>query len=480
MRLTRLIVLVMALVTSIGFFMLYHYLTVDLENQTFQATEEALVDTANLLAGVVESDISENEIQLLSFTQSLTLAHDRKFEAQISKLRKSSIGIHVYITNASGVVIYDSNKDQHLGMDMSAYNDVLLALKDRYAARSSRLDLQDPNSSVFYIGVPLKSDEKIIGTLTVYKRQQDVRGFITTRKKWISLSVTMIALGIIVFTVAVFTWIFRPIGKLTNYAQAMTRGERPELPKLGRGREVNTLGRALKDMRESLDGKSYVENYTQILTHELKSPLAAIRASSELLNEDMPPKQREKFLSNIGHEVARSQRLIDGLLKLSHLEAQPELNKKNPINFKDLAERLKQSHNHRLAPKDIDFKINLKEEIIFTGDPELLEAALSNLIENSIHFSPKSSTIALNADKNDEHTIITLTDQGSGIPDYALDRIFDRFYSLSRPSSSQRSSGLGLAFAKEIIDLHHGSITLENRPAGGTIATINLKKRRSA
>ena len=311
MRLTRLIVLVMALVTSIGFFMLYHYLTVDLENQTFQATEESLVDTAHLLAGVVEADISEGEIQLESLIESLSAAHSRKFEAQIFKLRKNRIGIHVYITDKTGTVIYDSNNGQHLGSDMSKYNDVLLALQDRYAARSSRLDENNPNSSVFYIGVPLKSDSEIIGSLTVYKRQSDVRAFITSRKSWISLSVTMIALGIIVFTIAVFTWIFRPIGKLTTYAIAMTRGERPELPKLGRGREVNTLGRALKDMRESLDGKSYVENYTQILTHELKSPLAAIRASSELLQEDMPTQQREKFLSHLSHEVARSQSLID-------------------------------------------------------------------------------------------------------------------------------------------------------------------------
>ncbi len=464
----------MALVTSIGFFMLYHYLTVDLENQTFQATEESLVDTAHLLAGVVEADISEGEIQLESLIESLSAAHSRKFEAQIFKLRKNRIGIHVYITDKTGTVIYDSNNGQHLGSDMSKYNDVLLALQDRYAARSSRLDENNPNSSVFYIGVPLKSDSEIIGSLTVYKRQSDVRAFITSRKSWISLSVTMIALGIIVFTIAVFTWIFRPIGKLTTYAIAMTRGERPELPKLGRGREVNTLGRALKDMRESLDGKSYVENYTQILTHELKSPLAAIRASSELLQEDMPTQQREKFLSNISHEVARSQRLIDGLLKLSHLEAQPQLSIKKLINPHELAEHLKQTHSHRLAPKNIDFKITIDKEIQFSGDPDLLDAALSNLLENSIHFSPEDSTIELAIRKDLDQTIITLTDQGSGIPDYALGRVFDRFYSLSKPSSSQKSSGLGLAFVKEIINLHHGTITLENLPDQGTIATITL------
>lgn len=474
MRVTRLIVLVMALVTTAGFLMLYHYLTIDLENQTFQATEEALVDTAHLLAGVVEADISDDKIQLDSFTKSLALAQSRKFEAQIFNLNKSAIGTHVYITNLDGTVIYDSQDSQLLGKDMSQYNDVILAQQGRYAARSTRTNPDDPNSSVFYIGVPLKSADANLGTLTVYKRQQDVRAFITTRKNWISLSVSMIAIGIIIFTIAVFTWIFRPIGKLTNYARAITRGERPDLPKLGRGREVNTLGRALENMRESLDGKSYVENYTQILTHELKSPLAAIRASSELLQEEMSPEQRQKFLTNISHETARSERIIDGLLKLSHLEAQAQLSKKKLVPFSVFAQRLEDSYQSRFAPKNIQFKVTHTEDLELICDPDLLEAALANLLENSIHFSPENSVIELSAKSKGSNTVITLTDQGSGIPEYALDRIFDHFYSLSTPSSTQKSSGLGLAFVKEIIDLHQGSITLLNLPDQGTIATITL------
>jgi two-component system sensor histidine kinase CreC len=327
---------------------------------------------------------------------------------------------------------------------------------------------------VLYIGVPIKHEGEILGTLTVYKAQQDVRPFITSRRQWITLSMTMIAVGIIVFTIAVFTWIFRPIGKLTQYAHAMTRGERPKFPKLGRGREVNTLGSALKEMRDTLDGRSYVENYTQILTHELKSPLAAIRGSSELLQEDMPLEQRRKFLTNIQNETNRSQRIIDGLLKLSHLEAQSQLRKQENINLLSLAHRLRDSHEQRLAPKNIPLKIAIPAELNIQGDENLLLAALANLLENSIHFSPENGLIKLAAEISANKTTITLTDQGPGIPDYALPRVFERFYSISRPDSSQKSSGLGLAFVKEIIDLHQGSITLENisGPEQGACATI--------
>ncbi len=472
-RLTRLTVLIMALVTSAGFLMLYQYLTDDLEDQTFQATEESLIDTAHILTGVIESDISEGSLNTDRLKSALENAHAHEFKATIFKLTKTHVGTHVYVTNQRGIAIYDS-KDKHTGIDMSRYNDVYNAFKNKYAARSSREDPHDPHSSVLYIGVPIKHEGEILGTLTVYKAQQDVRPFITSRRKWITLSVTMIALGIIVFTIAVFTWIFRPIGKLTDFAQSMTRGERPKFPKLGRGREVNTLGNALKEMRDTLDGRSYVENYTQILTHELKSPLAAIRGSSELLQEDMPLEQRRKFLTNIENETNRSQRIIDGLLKLSHLEAQSQLGKLEEINLLELTERLKEAHAQRLAPKNLLLVIDISTDILITGDANLLQAALANLLENAIHFSPENATITLAATSSEEQTTITLTDEGPGIPDYALPRVFERFYSISKPETSQKSSGLGLSFVKEIIDLHQGSITLKNLtpPNRGARVTI--------
>jgi len=463
----------MALVTSTGFLMLYQYLTEDLEEQTFQATEEALVDTAHILVSVLETELTGDSIQAKTLESALEKAHQRTFEATIFQLTKTKVGTHVYVTNSEGFAVYDSS-GKYTGKDMSQFNDVVKAKQDIYAARSSREDEEDPNSSILYIGVPIKKNQNIIGTLTVYKPQQDVRPFITSRKKWITLSVSMIAVGIIVFTIAVFTWIFRPIGKLTKYAHAITRGEKPSFPKLGRGREVNTLGKALKNMRETLDGRSYIEDYTQILTHELKSPLAAIQGSSELLHEKMPREQQQKFLSNIQHEVNRSQRIIDGLLKLSHLEAQSQLVKREKFHLSTLAEELHEIYRQRLSPKSLRFQLNIPHEIYLNGDKNLLLAALSNILENAIHFSPENGVISLNATTANDKTIITLTDNGSGIPEYALPRVFERFFSISKPDSTQKSSGLGLAFVKEIIELHQGTISLENKDECGVVVTIGL------
>jgi len=149
-RLTRLIVLIMALVTSSGFLMLYHYLTTDLENQTFQATEEALVDTAYILTGVVESEMNAPGISTTTLEVALSNSHEKSFKANIYKLNKTKVGTNVYITNDDGIAIYDS-KDKFTGQDMSQYNDVLRAKKGIYGARSSRDIENDPDTSILYI-----------------------------------------------------------------------------------------------------------------------------------------------------------------------------------------------------------------------------------------------------------------------------------------------------------------------------------------
>jgi two-component system sensor histidine kinase CreC len=108
------------------------------------------------------------------------------------------------------------------------------------------------------------------------------------------------------------------------------------------------------------------------------------------------------------------------------------------------------------------------------GDPFLLRRAVSNLLDNAIDFSPPGAEIALALHASAREARLSVRDHGQGIPDYAKDKVFEKFYSLARPHSQKKSTGLGLAFVKEIAALHHGRITLANAPRGGAIATLTL------
>jgi len=104
----------------------------------------------------------------------------------------------------------------------------------------------------------------------------------------------------------------------------------------------------------------------------------------------------------------------------------------------------------------------------------LLGQAIYNVLENALDFSPDNATISIRISQLENNAVIQIQDQGAGIPDYAIDKIFDKFYSLPRPATGQKSTGLGLNFVQEVLKLHSGSITLGNHPEGGVIATITL------
>jgi len=480
MRFTRVTLLVLTLIIGFGFYRLGVYLTDDVDAQTFQATEEVMVDTAHVMAGMIESEIENGQPEQETLQDTFTHAHQHAIRAQIFSHTKTSIGLNAYLTDSNGIVIFDSDNGKRKGLDYSSYNDVARTLKGRYGARSSRDDEADANSSILYVAAPIKSSgkdgkkQKIVAVLTVYKPQADVLTFITARRRDIFTSTLLIGSGIILLIGAVFIWLFQPIGRLTSYAQSISQGERLPMPPLGKGREVNTLGKALHDMRETLEGRNYVKNYVSTLTHELKSPLAAIRGAVELLDENMPDQQRHRFHENIRRETARSETLVRDLVQLAELEGKPHLDQHRDMDLSHLCRELAQTSRSRLTTQTLHIKTQITENITLTGDAMVIQLAITNLIENAVGFSPQNGIITLSLLEKNHQAVIWVDDNGPGVPDYAQDRIFDHFYSLPRPGSEHKGTGLGLPLVREAAKLHNGTATLENLPDHGCRAAIIL------
>lgn len=475
MRLTRVTLFFLALIISFGFYRLIVYLLDDVDAQTFQATEEVMVDTAHVMAGMIESELEEGEKPDAHLLKSaFTNAQSHTLDARIHSHTKTSIGLNAYLTDTSGTVLFDSDAGLREGKDFARYNDVLRTLDGKYGARSSRTDPNDSTSSILYVAAPVRSGGRIVAVLTVYKPQSDVLNFITDRRRDILTATMLIGAGVILLTGAVFIWLFQPIGKLTNYAQSISRGERPPMPSLGKGKEVNTLGKALHDMRETLEGRRYVENYVSSLTHELKSPLAAIKGAAELLEEDLPAEKRQRFLANIHRETARSESLVRDLLRLAELERLPHLESKRPLDLTSLCREIADEISPRLTAKQATLRYDVPEGIDIVGDAMILRLALINLLDNAVGFSPERGTVTLKLEKTDGRAVISITDEGPGLPGYAVERAFEHFYSLPRPGTRQKGTGLGLPLVLEAIKLHDGGVSLKNLPNGGCRATVSL------
>jgi two-component system sensor histidine kinase CreC len=442
-----------------------------------QAMEDTLVDTANLLAGQAKDDLLAGEIEHGRFAASVRALTERDVGAEIWGFNKRRIGTRIYVTDARGIVVFDSS-GRDVGKDYSRWNDVYLTLRGRYGARSTRADPADDASTVMYVAAPIvdrsSAGERIVGVLTVAKPNRAIAPFIErsqdTILRWgLLLLGTALAIGLLAAW-----WLSRQLGALRRYADAVTANERVAPPDaIG---EFGDLGRALATMRERLEGKQYVEEYVHALTHELKSPLAAIRASAELVESGgstMAAADRERFVATIREQGDRMAEMIGKLLALAAVEHRQRIEQPQPVDLTSLVGEAEERLAPKLARRGVSVRVQGSRAMV-SGDPFLLRQALVNLLDNAADFAPEGSTIDVAIARDRARWRVTVADRGPGIPEYALDRAFERFYSLPRPGGGSRSSGLGLCFLAEVAALHDGDATLANRDGGGAVATLSL------
>jgi two-component system phosphate regulon sensor histidine kinase PhoR len=216
------------------------------------------------------------------------------------------------------------------------------------------------------------------------------------------------------------------------------------------------------------------------VSHELRTPLTAVRGYVEALTDGVAePEQARRFLATIARHTARMERLVRDLLRLARLDAGQELLERVPCRLDalftavetDLVDAIEErglSVVHEIAP----------DAAVVEGDPAKLHDALRNLLENAINYSPEGGRITLHTRRGDGRVLITIADQGPGIPETDLTRVFERFYRVdkarSRGSADPGGTGLGLAIVKHLVELHGGSVEAANAPGGGAVLTITL------
>jgi two-component system, OmpR family, sensor histidine kinase CreC len=470
----RLFLIGSVLVLLAGWFALYQVLD-EIKPAVRQSTEETLVDTANLLAELVADDVRAGTLGQGDLARVLATYGARRPGADIWGVRKNGVTHRIYVTDANGIVLVDSS-GRDTGKDFSRWNDVYLTLRGQYGARSTEEIPGDERTTVMYVAAPVRDGERIIGVVTVAKPNHSVQPFIElAQQRLLWLVGTFIAAGLFIGG-ALSWWLGRTIRRLTTYADAITAGERPVMPQLP-GHELNQLATALDTMRARLEGKAYVERYVQTLTHELKSPLAAIHGAAELLRQEMPPAQREKFLTHIDVETARLQALSERLLHLAQVEHRRDLEERTRVDVKELVDELLAELAPRLAVARITARNEVPVGSAMLGERFLVRQALANLLDNAVEFTPSGRGISITARNEGAATApllaVSVFNEGEPIPGYALPRVTERFYSLPRPATGRKSTGLGLNFVQEVALLHSGAFRIGNE-AGGVRAELVL------
>ncbi|HAI48212.1 MAG TPA: two-component system sensor histidine kinase CreC [Stenotrophomonas sp.] len=446
-----------------------------------QAMESTLVDAANVLAEMAAADVKAGTIRNGTFVANLARAQRRDPKAMVWRFPKRTLDYRVTITDAKGIVVYDST-GQDIGRDNSRWNDVYRTLRGEYGARSSPETPGDDTHSVMHVAAPIHDPadaRRLIGVLSLAQPNRSIDPFIAaSQRAIIKRGAWLIGLSALI-GLLMTGWLMHGVNRLNRYAKAVSAGE-PVPPPKPRRDEIGNLGRALETMRRKLEGKAYVEQYVQSLTHEMKSPLADIRGAAELLQEPLPDADRVHFARSIQGQEQRLTETIDKLLALAEVEQHGWLQKREPIELGALLQAAAAAVAMRAQAARVGLDIEVPDGLEVQGDGYLLRQALNNLLENALAFAAADSRIQLSAAREGEGVALRVADRGSGVPDYALERVFERFYSLARPATGLRSSGLGLSFVQEVARLHGGRAQVRNRDGGGAIATLWLPWRTPA
>ncbi len=441
-----------------------------------EVMEDLMVDTANILAELVRDDLARmpatGTLEASPFAQRVRDYANRPLDAKIWGLAKRTLDYRVYVTDAKGRVVFDSGfrgSPSAVGTDYSQWRDVALTLSGRYGARATREVHTDETTSVMYVAAPVRSGDTVMGVLTVAKPMSTVQQFVSRAEREILVRGAAL-LGVSALVGALITgWLVWSVRRLRRYAQGVQLGQRLAAPRLSG--ELGELALAMEDMQQRLEGREHVEGLVRALTHELKSPLTAIAGAAELLRDDLPAADREIFSEQIQTQSVRLRQLVERLLELSKLEHRRKLEAPARIDLAACLHAAQAAAAARALQRGVAIDVAIERAMWIAGDAQLMQMALSNLLDNAIDFEPAGGTVLLALRAAGQQAVISVRDHGIGVPEYAMPRLGERFFSMPRPvvageDTPNKGSGLGLAIVRQIIELHGGTVEFADAAPG--------------
>ena len=448
-----------------------------IETSYLHSTEEGMIDTAaavsELYARLYGQFGADSEKVAAEFSRVYSnLNETYEIKARLFGFTRAEVDTRLLVYDPTGRVLFDT-RGIATNQDFSNSTDVRQALKGQYG---SRWELDKPHQRVnIYSTLPVFVEGKTVGAVSVAKSTNRIRNFIS-RSLWSFVVPGVIALVLATaMAYALSAYITRIIWDLASRAERVAAGESNVRLETWTRSELGTLARAVERMREKLEGKAYVEEMATNLSHELKTPLAAIRGSAELLEgpASNDPSARAKFLANIQSEVARLDRIVSELLKLSRIEAQPAGPDLAAYDARPVANEIAEIYQRRASDLGLVFHAEIGESALPIRIAEMqLKQLLTNLLDNALQFTPTGHAVGFRACRNDNAVEFEVRDEGAGIEPELLPKIFDRFFTTANPRTGNRGTGLGLAIAKSIATANGGRISVETQLGRGSVFTV--------
>jgi two-component system, OmpR family, sensor histidine kinase ChvG len=351
----------------------------------------------------------------------------------------------------------------------NGYQEVVQALDGQ---KRSMVRVNERGEVIVSVAVPVQHFRAIHGALMLSTQGDDIDQMVTAERLAI-LKVGGVASAVmIVLSLLLASTIAGPVRRLADSAERVRRRirTRVEIPDFTRRRdEIGHLSGALRDMTEALYNRiEAIEMFAADVAHELKNPLTSMRSAVETLPLARNENSRARLLAVIEHDVKRLDRLISDISDASRLDAELQRQDMTLVDVRRLLTTLTSVANETRLGNDIVVEVrfegrNVADAFSVPGHDSRLGQVISNLLVNAQSFSSAGSKVRIACRRVKSEIEVVVDDDGPGIREDALERVFERFYTDRPHQGFGQNSGLGLSISKQIIEAHGGRIWAENR-----------------
>ena len=441
------------------------------QRSTIESAKSVMVEVSSLMSRVASQNNKDGEIDLETF-ETLIVNYLRSQRNTIDKNTPQKLeNLAIYVTDKDGLLVLDS-RGLTLGTDMREINEVGSALsgisdttniivEESRGPRKARGAVIEYFLQSRYLNAsnPIYGDRgEILGAVVVVAPLIDLMG-----ENYLLRFIFYIFVIALLFGFLGSYRISRNINRVQKYTSNLFSGEDVLMPDLNN--QFNKLARTIRDARADVELKDDVEQYIDTLAHELRTPITGIQLTAENLLSPMTDKQRKRFVENILESNKHMDLLVNRLLDLSRIERREALKNVETLKIKEVIQRVLKapSREKTILDKGLKIDIQINSNASLKAEKILLEQAIGNIINNALDFSPSSGTITIKASQTNAAISIIVLDDGPGIPPQVINKLFTRFFSVSRPDTGVRGNGLGLRFVRKIMKLHGGEVSLQNR-----------------
>lgn len=349
-------------------------------------------------------------------------------------------------------------------------------------------DFDATGATVFAVATPITQNGAPVGAISVLSAAGELDQLVRQSRERV---LQMFVIGIVVSIVMSVILASTIANPLADLAAAAEFGRERNARKMHPGRiripdltarpdEIGRLSSALRGMVAALyDRIESNEQFAADVAHEIKNPLASLRSAVGTMRVAKRDDQRERLLEVIEHDVVRLDRLVSDISNASRLDSELVKEEEEDFNLIKMVANLNEYLGEQAREKGVDYLSDLpKEPIHIAGLEGRLAQVFVNLITNAISFCEDGDAIRVWARRRDNRVLVVVEDTGPGIPEEALSKIFNRFYSERPVGQFGNNSGLGLAISKQIVEAHGGVIWAENiRPTEADITSEPLGAR---